>query len=386
MSTLRSNLLRIAKEHPETRDHLLPLLTQTRTLTSGRVNPSNSFYNDVVAPWEKSLALHRGILSQGAKAPIPPRVSVITGIPAATIQDRFKSDAQELDTIFEDFYNRLLLITEKRAKASFAYFTGLRDRITSGEWIGSIGTGRELGMAVQASGDSSLRSKTIRLAHKEPSLRPLLLPALRLGSAQWEEMNRSDLTEALLDQIWGMYKISYAKLGLKAGSIHEMVNEYDQWMIASSADGTPVAFAVGKTTPYGVKSGFGGSNGSPEGKMAMRSLMSTIYKQPGNYAEVSHAVEHLVTASGAPAICAAYAPQVLKKSVVAGQDGLHYTRNLAGVGLVEKVLVGRPRGIPTTNYTHPSCPVGGSDTTKYAGEEEDTLADHHAHMACLADL
>lgn len=229
----------------------------------------------------------------------------------------------------------------------------------------------------------SLRNKVIRLAYQNPNLRPHLLPLLRRKqAADWQEVSRSDLSPDLLDRVWDMYKASYAKIGLKASSVDEMVSDYDVWRIAYEGD-VPVAFSVATSTPFGVKSGLSGSDGSAAGKGILKKLYSTIYKQSGNYAEVSHAVEHIVTKSGAPVVCAVYAPMILKKKVDISEDGIHYSRNLQNVGKVTKVLVGRPRGIPTTDYDRPLCPATDPSMRQSGEIEADTLADFDAHFSCL---
>ena len=230
----------------------------------------------------------------------------------------------------------------------------------------------------------TLRSKVIRLAHQNPALRPHLLPLLRekRAAGQWREVSPRGLSQETLDRVWDMYKNSYAKIGLKVSSIGEMVSEYDAWRLAYDGE-VPVAFSVGTKTSFGVKSGLSGSDGTPAGKDSIKSLLSTIYKQPGFYSEVSHAVEHIAAKAGAPAVCAVYVPNIIKKQIEPADDGIHYSRILGGVGNVTKILVGRPRGIPTTDYDHPVCPIGDPSLRTSGEVEPDDSADYAAHIACL---
>ena len=230
---------------------------------------------------------------------------------------------------------------------------------------------------------NNLRSSLIRLAHANPELRHHLLPLLtKTAGVSWLEVERGDLTEDTRDKIWHMYKTSYAKLGLIVSSLGEMLSEYDHWRLACDGD-RPIAFSVAKSTPFGIKSGLAGSDGSAEGKAAIKQLLSTIYKRPGYYSEVSHAVEHIALKAGAPVICATYAPMILKKPVEPSEDGLHYTRTLKGVGKVEKILVGNPRGVAVTDYNDPHCPIQDLGSRLARDGDEDTLADVDAHLACL---
>lgn len=230
----------------------------------------------------------------------------------------------------------------------------------------------------------SLRNKVIRLAYQNPSLRPHLLPLLKTASTAWREVDSKSLTKEDLDKIWNMYSLTYKKLGLKAKGVGEMLDEYDHWELAYSDEGF-VAFYMAKSTPFGTKLGFAGSDGTGEGKQAVRFMIENFHKRPGNYAEVSEAVEHIAVKSGAPAVCAAYASAILRKPLVPSPDGVHYTRNLEKVGPVEKMIVGRPRGIPLTDPNAPDCPAVEETSSLRTAEdfEEDTLADFDAHLSCV---
>jgi len=227
----------------------------------------------------------------------------------------------------------------------------------------------------------SLRSRTIRLAFEKPELRPVLLPLLKVAASipGWEEVERG----SYLDQIWDMYAKTYAKLGLSKGSKQEMVSDYNYWEIARGSSGEPVAFIVSKNTGLGTKLGLAGSDGSGEGKTALKQYLGTAFKLPGHYAEVSHAVEQVVMKHNPPVICASTVPQVIKKPVDPSNDGIHYTRNLSGVGQVEKVMVGNPRGIETTDPRNPVCPIEGEPVRFAEGEDP---CDLDSHLACQIDL
>lgn len=208
---------------------------------------------------------------------------------------------------------------------------------------------------------------------------------LKQAAAEWRDVNPKTLTREALAQVWDMYQASYKTLGLKASGIGEMVSEYDHWSLAYSLedDLVPVAFYMAKTTPFGLKGGFLGSDGSPDGKAAAKQVLLVTLKRPGYYLEVSHAVEHIAVKAGVPVVCAAYVPAVLHKDVEPSVDGLHYTRNLQGIGVLEKLLVGRPRGIPVTDIHHPECPLPEVGLRQGGDPEDDTLGDRDAHLACV---
>ena len=140
-----------------------------------------------------------------------------------------------------------------------------------------------------------------------------------------------------------------------------------------------------KLTSFGKKMALGGSDGSPGGKMAMKDAIISMPRQHGTYAEVSGALEHIIMKVNPPIVCAAVVPEVLHKVVSPAPDGLHYSRVITGVGKVEKLLVGTPKGIPTTTMSHPVCPLVGDERSKFA-VEEDGPGDLAAHLSCMLDF
>lgn len=183
---------------------------------------------------------------------------------------------------------------------------------------------------------------------------------------------------AHLDAVWAMYQKSYAAIGMSISAPSGLL-KYDEWHLAMQGE-EPVAFHLFKRTAFGLKTGSIGSNGSSEGKAAVASELRTSFHKAGFYGEVSHKVRDIVLSAGAPVVCASFAPQVLGKSVDQVDD-LEYRRNLEGVGMVQKVLVGRPRGVPTTNHTHPSCPVAEGRTASVACVDD--FCDLDAHYAMM---
>lgn len=229
----------------------------------------------------------------------------------------------------------------------------------------------------------TLLKKVTGVNLKDPSSKRVASNYLRKMAGASVQVHGGDRTK-YLDQVWDMFVKTYASIGLIVKSPHELIAEFPIWEISFGSDGEPVAFNVFKSTPYGLKSGLAGSDGSSEGKSASVASIRKKYHQSGYYGEASHKVEAIAASSGAPAICAVYAPKILGKNVDPDPDGIHYSRNLAGVGRVKKVLLGKPKGIPTTEYNNPSCPVDGLE--KNAGFfdiSQDDGIDKIAHLACL---
>lgn len=186
-----------------------------------------------------------------------------------------------------------------------------------------------------------------------------------------------------LDRVWDMFVGTYRSIGLILSAPNEMLSEFPVWELCFGTDGEPVAFSVYKPTPFGLKSGLSGSDGSPEGKrFSVQNIREKMHR-PGYYGEASHKVAEIAIASGAPAICSIYASKILGKPVIMEEDGLHYSRNISGVGKVTKILLGRPVGMPTTDPKNPSCPTPvESFSSRFAAEDNDSF-DKLAHASCL---
>ena len=184
------------------------------------------------------------------------------------------------------------------------------------------------------------------------------------------------------DEVYAMVKKSYATIGVPVSSIGGLM-KYDKWELFFSGDQL-IAFNLYKTTPFGLKTGLIGSDGSSEGKSTVKSHIKTRYLRPNVYGEVSHAVEKL--SAGAPIVCAVYVPDVIKKPIQIEEDGVHYSRDLEGVGWVTKKMVGRPKGVPVTSNPN-VCPLDSGAPTRMASfERVFDEVDFDSHQACQIDV
>ena len=206
--------------------------------------------------------------------------------------------------------------------------------------------------------------------------------AVRFLHAQsgWKNITGADRRD-YLDVVWNMLVNTYKTLGMPHKSPGELMMDYPLWDLSFDS-AIPNAFHLLKTTPFGSKSGVGGSDGSPAGRNAIKQLISRSYYLPGHYGEVSHKLETLALASGAPVVCAAFVGAILGKRIEPQKDGIHYRRNITGVGPVIKIMVGRPKGIPVTDIRNPSCPVENTHMASPIENERDPL-DLASHLACL---
>ena len=157
--------------------------------------------------------------------------------------------------------------------------------------------------------------------------------------------------------VWSMLVSSYKDIGVPHQHPDELLADYAVWEVGFDADKVPRSFNLSKRTPRGLKSAASGSDGTLDGRDTIKHSIATRFFKPGVYGEVSEKVERIAARAGAPAVCASEAGRVIGKFVSPSDDGLHYRRMITGVGEHTKVLMGRPKGTPTTSYAEPHCPV-----------------------------
>lgn len=194
-----------------------------------------------------------------------------------------------------------------------------------------------------------------------------------------------------LPAIWRLYITSYAQIGLTIKNPHALLAEYDLWEVYVDTARQIRAFRLAKRTPYGVKAGLSGTDGSAEARQIFRTYIAAWFRTPGHYGEVSHKMETLAFRQDAPVVCAIDAAIILRKAVHFEPDGIHYTRPLVNIGPVTKVMVGRPRETPVTSATNPACPrpEGNLGARRRAGRAvgiDASLDAELAHLTCLLDL
>jgi hypothetical protein len=163
--------------------------------------------------------------------------------------------------------------------------------------------------------------------------------------------------ERWLMPVWDMLVHSYSAIGVPHREPQELLAEYPVWQVVFDAEGVPRAFSLAKQTRYGLKAAASGSDGSLDGRDTVKDDIARRFLRAGEYGEVSGAVEKLVTRAGAPVVCAAYVPEVIGKPVDAEEDGQHYSREIRGAGRHTKIMVGRPKRVPTTTYASGECPL-----------------------------
>jgi hypothetical protein len=90
----------------------------------------------------------------------------------------------------------------------------------------------------------------------------------------WITLSDRERHEAL-SAVWAMIQATYAKIGLIVNQPRELY-EYDTWELFAD-DGTWAAFVLNKTTPFGLKLGLAGSDGTRAGRTAAKKYVAENY-------------------------------------------------------------------------------------------------------------
>jgi hypothetical protein len=202
----------------------------------------------------------------------------------------------------------------------------------------------------------------------------------------WVEIEGPE-REAYLNSVWPMYVSTYSKIGLTISTPPGLL-KYHSWFMYFDRNGTPICFSLFKKTPLGYKAGLTGSTGEGEAKSVIKDWIRTRWKKvPNFYAEVSHAVEKLSLAGGAPVLCATFAGEITGDPILSyNEDNLHYTRQIGPI-LAEKILIGRPKGFKSYPYERAlsECPIPYSDAMSRVARIEKTSASEALaeHFSCV---
>lgn len=146
-----------------------------------------------------------------------------------------------------------------------------------------------------------------------------------------------------VDDVWDILQSTYEPLGgfKTAASKAELIQKSWLWKLIRKNNKIVACLLYKKE--FGRKSIACGSDGTPEGKQALKTLMQQDIKQKSSWGEFSGAAEHLIKKYGGAPIPVAQAVEILKKMGKEVQstnpDGYHYTRLIQGKPY-EKIMLG----------------------------------------------
>ena len=168
------------------------------------------------------------------------------------------------------------------------------------------------------------------------------------GARVWVRLRSDELRQQYQPLVWDQYQEVYSKLGPLNVGDPSLLMEFDDWHLLLGADDSLHAFALSRMTIHGEKVGAMGSDGTASGKMALRDHFRDVMRTEGYWGEASHATLALARKLRLPKVCPEFAAILLPgKKLTPGSTPGSYIRTITGVGPVEKVLIGRPIGLPT---------------------------------------
>lgn len=218
--------------------------------------------------------------------------------------------------------------------------------------------------------------------NKYANIRKLLTAArILLSSLQEKWLNSAKEREQLADRAFELVLIAYGDKAGNIGDSKDLLANSSGWFGIFDGDQL-VGFQAYKKTPFGLKGFAVGHDGSSAAKKALIKAKIKHLNEEGHYAEVSGDVERVLTGK-VPFVCNQFAEEILGKKVQLEDDGVHYTRNIAGVGSHTKVIVGKPKGVGTVTGPN-ECEVEekAADVELTDDDREEMLA----HGMCDVDL
>lgn len=183
--------------------------------------------------------------------------------------------------------------------------------------------------------------------------------------------NKEDMKK-YADEVWELLTKAYEYCGGMAGmdSVDQLMDETDMWKMVRK-NGKIIAVNTYSNKRSGRKICYGGQDGTPEGKTALKKILEEDFKLADrqSWAEVSGAMEVTALKQGAMPIPAYIAELIMKdkKFEKIHEDGFHYTRKI-GDGLHTKLMVGNFAG---KNFAADENLIQSLiDTAKKIGKEE----------------
>ena len=172
---------------------------------------------------------------------------------------------------------------------------------------------------------------------------------------RYRKINPIDIDE-VRDRVYEMYRGTYAGFSAQPliPSSHGLM-KYARWILFSkvqvpAGEGVTItaddisAFALFKVTNPGLKAGLKGHDDSPEARRAIVRFAVRSFNADGIFGEVSPPIEDRIRRD-VPVVPFEVAREVLEqlgKFDTKADGDEHYTRRIGNLGVVRKLMVGRP--------------------------------------------
>ncbi len=166
-------------------------------------------------------------------------------------------------------------------------------------------------------------------------------------SENYVPMDAVDLPDEYLERVFELYQKTYSGYGEPFITDAFQLFKYHRWILIFKGEGDGakniVAFALFTESDNGLKGGLKGSDLERSSRAAVKSFAIGSYSANGVYGEISGRLEKAIVES-VPVVAFAIARDVLAnqgKEIQQTKDN-HYTREIRNIGVVEKIMVGRP--------------------------------------------
>ena len=175
-------------------------------------------------------------------------------------------------------------------------------------------------------------------------------------AAPFMEIDELDVPKKEIEAVFELYSKAYSSPALGDGRLfiqtQNQLFSYKRWVLIING-GEISGFALYKIDHYGLKLGLTASDGSDDGRKALKQLHRKSFKVPGIFGEVSPPLQ-LVLEKYVPKVSAELAKEILRKPLQPDPDGIHYHREIRNIGSKKKKIMGMPTSqwSEGTDYSH----------------------------------
>ncbi|ACL04419.1 hypothetical protein Dalk_2727 [Desulfatibacillum aliphaticivorans] len=168
------------------------------------------------------------------------------------------------------------------------------------------------------------------------------------GGPPFQTVDLFKIEQFTIDRIWELYKNAYGELskGLFLRNVFSF-QKYVRWILFVNDSKIIEAFAFFKKHQNGTKLGIICANFKKmDARDAVIDFLRLVFHVEGVFGEVSDRVEARLSGY-VPIVDPQLAKRILHpKQIQIDGDGKHYTRDLRNIGVVKKMMVGKPVNLP----------------------------------------
>lgn len=164
------------------------------------------------------------------------------------------------------------------------------------------------------------------------------------GAPPFRAINLFDIEQSTIDRIWDLYTKAYSGYSKNLFFCNVFsYQKYARWILFLNDTKNIDAFAFFKKHQNGIKLGIISANfTNSDAKSAVIDFLRLVFNVKGVFGEVSDRIEKRLEGY-VPVVDPKLAKEILNpKKIQIDKNGTHYSRDLKNVGIVKKVMVGKP--------------------------------------------